>query len=132
MCQLDPDRPDAAKYDEIALGKAGVLWGLRPVLGPNFTTRDVQQNYPHLYLPAMVKYGGGICRNGVVYAFSGVQANYDEAFALSVAAWVEAMCREAMVEPNFGVMKQDGARIPRLPAYTVADTYWDGLPKSTN
>lgn len=129
--QIDPDRPDAAKYDEIALGKAGVLWGLRPVLGSNFTTREVQQNYPHLYLSDMVKYGGGICRNGVIYAFSGVQPNYDEAFALSVAAWVEAMCREAMVEPNFGVMKQDGARIPQLPACTIADTYWEGSREPT-
>lgn len=109
--RIDPQWPEVAKYDEIALSKAAVLWGLRPVLGPNFTTRDVQQGYPHLYLPGMVKYGGGVCQSGVIYAFSGVQANYDEAFALSVAAWVEAMCREAMVDPDAGVMNENGPRV---------------------
>lgn len=118
--RVDRDYAQASRFDELALSKAAVLWTLRPVLGANFTTRDVQQNYPHLYLPGMVKYGGGVCRNGVVYAFSGVQANYDEAFALGVAVWVEAMCREAMVNPEVGVMSMNVPRVGVDTTHTMA------------
>lgn len=97
------DYEDAAKYDVIALTKVRDLWVLRHLLGPNFTGRDIQQNFPHMYRSGMTKWHGGICRAGVPMAFSGVQGNFDEAFTMTVAVWLEAGAREEMTRIG-GVM----------------------------
>lgn len=121
MRRVDDDHPQAEKYDEIALTKARDMWVLRSLLGPNFTGRDIQQQFPHLYRPGMTKWHGGVCRFGVPYAFSGVQGNYDEALANTAANWVEAMGRQVMVDQPGGVMASDDSFIGRPDRQTADD-----------
>ncbi|HEX6257910.1 MAG TPA: hypothetical protein VFZ48_00350 [Candidatus Saccharimonadales bacterium] len=108
--RVDDAYPDASNYDKVALAKARDLWVLRALLGPNFTGRDVQQHCPHLYRPGMTKWHGAVCRAGIVYAYSGVQGNYDEAFSATAAEWLEAGSREAMTCKG-GVMDVGGTLI---------------------
>ncbi len=112
MSRLNYNHPDAEKYDRIAVAKAVVS------KKTGLPSRQVQQEAPHLYLPGMTKWGGAVIRNGLVVAFSGVQAVYDEAIAWSMLAWVEAMCRNEMTRPG-GVMASDDSFLgdPTLPLF---------------
>ncbi len=107
---IDPDHPDAAKYRHIAIGKAKVLWVLRTMgmMGHTFTTREVQQQFPHLFRPGMTKWHGGYCWHGLIVTFSGVQGNYDEWVSLMIAEAITAMSREAMTDTEVGVMANVG------------------------
>lgn len=100
----DEDHENAEKYCEIARAKARVSWET------GMTSREVQQNAPHLYKPGMTKWGGSAVEYKLVVAFSGVQAVYDEAISWSVLAWILAMCRDEMTKPD-GVMANDSSFI---------------------
>lgn len=50
---VDLDHPDKLKYDEIALAKARVSWET------GLTSRQVQQDAPHLYRPGMTNCSTG-------------------------------------------------------------------------
>lgn len=89
--------PKADTIDEIALAKAKVSWDT------GLTSRQVQQNAPHLYRTGMTKWGGSAVENGLIVAFSGVQAVFDEAIAWSVLKWIIALCQHEMTKPD-GVM----------------------------
>jgi hypothetical protein len=104
---INPHHEKADLYLQIALTKARELWVLRQLLGPDFTLRNVQTKYPHLYRASMVKYRGGICAGGVPIAFSGVQADYDEAFSRTFSAWMMAQCQDAVLGTD-GVLADDG------------------------
>ncbi len=62
------EHPDQAKYERIAVEKAKVSWET------GLPSRKVQQDAPHLYQNGMTKWGGSVIENGLIVAFSGVQA----------------------------------------------------------
>ena len=107
----------ARKFDEIALTKARDIWVLRSLLGPNFSGLDIQVRFPHLYVPGMTKWHGGICEGGVPVAFSGVQGHYDEAAARTFITWAIAICRNSMAR----VMESDSAFIAGSEAEFMPD-----------
>ena len=81
-----------AKYVEIAHAKARVTHrtGLPSSL--------VQTQYPYLYQEGDTKWGGStIDDGGLVVAFSGVQAVYDEMISEWMVAAIRALCRNDMV-----------------------------------
>lgn len=96
------------KYDEIALAKAQVS------RDTGLSSREVQQNAPHLYTVDMTKWGGSVVENKLVVAFSGVQAIFDEAIAATMLRWVVALCQHEMTRPE-GVMDADGDYINLYP-----------------
>lgn len=96
--------PNPERYDTNALAKAQLCWKT------GLPSRVVQQSAPHLYRPGMTKWGGGVVENGLVVAFSGVQAVFDEAIAWSVLAWIVAMCQDEMTKPG-GVMDEESSFI---------------------
>lgn len=108
--RVDDNHEGAEKYDKIALSKVRDVWVLRAALGPDFLGRDIQQRFPHLYRRGMTKWHGAACRSGVPMAFSGVQGNYDEAFVVGAAAWLEAASREEMTRAG-GVMASESSFI---------------------
>jgi len=97
-------RGNADKYRQIALAKAKVAWRT------GLPSREVQQNAPFLYMDGDTKWGGSVERNGLVVAFSGVQAVFDEWIAASMAELLIAMCRHEMTKPD-GVMDADDSFI---------------------
>lgn len=106
---VDLDHPDKSKYDEIALAKARVSWTT------GLTSRQVQQDAPHLYLPGMTKWGGSAIENKLVVAFSGVQAVIDEAIAWMMLNWILAICQDEMTKPD-GVMASGSSFIGGTPS----------------
>lgn len=118
---LDPDEPysdsigipilfgdsvsdqDYEKYNEIACAKALVSWrtGLPSSL--------VQTEFPYLYREGDTKWGGStVDAGGLVVAFSGVQAVYDELISEWMASTIRALCRNEMTRPG-GVMEHDSS-----------------------
>lgn len=106
--------PNPERYDTVALEKARLLWALRTAgwMGHSFSTRQVQQDMPHLYRPGLIKWHGGVCVKGLIVTFSGVQGNYDEVFAIFVAELILAMSREAMTDADAGVMASESGYVP--------------------
>lgn len=104
--------PKADVYRDIAFAKAQLSWRT------GRSSRDIQQNAPHLYQepvnqdPGDVKWGGSIVREGLVVAFSGVEAVYDEWIAGMMADLLIAMCRHEMTKPD-GIMSSDNSFIDR-------------------
>lgn len=94
---VNNQHPDANLFAVIAHGKASVSWET------GLTSRQVQQDAPHLYQPGWTKWGGSAVENRLVVAFSGVQAVFDEAISWMVLNWIVAMCRHEMTKPD-GVM----------------------------
>lgn len=99
--RLNEAHPRKTKYDTVARAKAQVS------RDTGLSSRDVQQNAPHLYTDSMTKWGGAVIENKLVVAFSGVQAIFDEAIAATMLRWVVALCQYEMTRPE-GVMEADG------------------------
>lgn len=94
-----------AKYVEIAHAKAQVS------MRTGMTSSEVQTQYPYLYENGDTKWGGStIMPGGVVIAFSGVQAVYDEMISEWMASTIRALCRNEMTRPG-GVMESDSSFI---------------------
>ena len=110
MSRLNYNHPDAEKYDRIAVAKAVVS------KKTGLPSRQVQQEAPHLYLPGMTKWGGAVIRNGLVVAFSGVQAVYDEAIA-----WFTDMLGFTLVADDYQP-EQDKRWVLVAPPGAPADT----------
>lgn len=97
--------PEWHKYRDFAQAKAMLSWRT------GRSSRDVQQNAPHLYLEPQntgdqgdVKWGGSVVRDGLIVAFSGVQPEYDEWIADTMAGLLIAMCRREMTKSD-GLME---------------------------
>jgi hypothetical protein len=99
---VDSNHPDAARFADIAAAKAETSWKT------GLSSRVVQQNAPYLYGPGMTKWGGSVVENGLVVAFSGVEAVFDEAIAGNMLKWIVALCQHEMTRPQ-GVMLSEGA-----------------------
>lgn len=102
--RINPNHDKADLYDKIALAKARVSWET------GLTSRQVQQDAPHLYRSGMTKWGGAVIENKLVVAFSGVQAVFDEAISWMVLNWIIALCQDEMTRPG-GVMKSESSFI---------------------
>lgn len=102
--QVNPEHPDAEKYDEIAAAKAAISWEAK------LPSRKVQQDAPNLYRIGMTKWGGAVIENNQVVSFSGVQAVFDEAIAWSMLKWIVAMCQHEMTREG-GVMERKSSYI---------------------
>ncbi|HEU0266465.1 MAG TPA: hypothetical protein VFQ70_02465 [Candidatus Saccharimonadaceae bacterium] len=103
---IDENNAKAAKYAEFAHAKADVCWKTgKP-------SHVVQQSAPHLYQPGMVKWGGGVVKDGLVVAFSGVQAVFDKTIAWNMLNWIIAICQDEMTKPG-GVMESEDDFIPQ-------------------
>lgn len=113
MESVDPEHEESPTFDRIAFAKAQLSWRT------GRSSRDIQQNAPHLYEVPLnrergdVKWGGSVVREGLVVAFSGVQANFDEWIAGMMADLLLAMCRDEMVKPG-GLMENRNSYIPVL------------------
>lgn len=100
----NPHHSDRYKFDDIAQAKARVSWNT------GLSSRQVQQDAPHLYLPGMTKWGGSVTENKLVVAFSGVQAVFDEAIARMMLNWILALCQNEMTKPD-GVMASSSSYV---------------------
>lgn len=89
-------------YIEMATKKASLSWRTGK------SSRDVQQNAPHLYLHGDAKWGGSVVRDGLIVAFSGVQAVLDEMIAGWMADAIIGLCRHEMTRPD-GVMASENS-----------------------
>lgn len=101
---VDPRHPDRGKYEKIAVAKAEVSWKT------GLPSRKVQQDAPFLYEMGMTKWGGSVIENGLIVAFSGVQAVFDEAIAGTMLRWIVALCQNEMTKPD-GVMESESSFI---------------------
>ena len=108
QARVNDSHPSVAKYDEIALAKAQVTFETQ------LPSRKVQQDAPHLYRAGWTKWGGSTIQDGLVVAFSGVQAVFDEAIAKSVAAWIIALCQDEMTRDG-GVMDSESSYVGTEP-----------------
>ena len=89
-------------YMRIAEAKARVSHRTR------LSSSLVQTQYPYLYKEGDTKWGGStVDAGGLVVAFSGVQAVYDEMIAEWMASAIRALCRNEMVRDG-GVMQDAG------------------------
>lgn len=93
-------RHDDAKYRRLAHAKAHLT------RRTGMASREVQQRAPHLLQYSDVKWGGSTVRDGLIVAFSGVQAAYDEMIAEWMTSAIIAMCRHEMTREG-GVMDAD-------------------------
>jgi hypothetical protein len=112
IARVDDGYEDAGKYDVIARAKAVVSWET------GLTSRQVQQDAPHLYHPGMTKWGGSAVENKLVVAFSGVQAVFDEGISWMVLNWIISICQNEMTKPD-GVMASNNSFI---------EDPWDHVP----
>ena len=109
---LSRDHENAAKYEEFALAKA------RLSHRTGRSSRDIQVNAPHLFKEPYshevgdLKWGGSVVREGLIVAFSGVEAVFDEMIAGWMADALIAMCRHEMTRPD-GIMASDDSYIDR-------------------
>jgi len=93
------DSPNASdRFLELALAMAYVS------LRTGQPGRVVQQEMPHLYKEGMTKWGGSVVRGGLIVAFSGMQAVFDEMIAGWMADALIALCRHEITRPA-GVME---------------------------
>lgn len=97
VADVDMYHPNNEKYEQIAKAKAEVS------LRTGLPSRKVQQDAPYLYQEGMTKWGGSVIENGLVVAFSGVQAVFDEAIAGTMLRWIVALCQNEMTKEG-GVM----------------------------
>ncbi len=91
---------DDDKYKRIAHAKAQLSKRTK------MSSREVQQRAPHLLQDGDVKWGGSVIRDGLIVAFSGVQAVFDEMIAEWMASAIIAICRNEMTRQG-GVMDAD-------------------------
>jgi hypothetical protein len=95
------------KYGEIALSKAFVTWRTGQ------PSCRIQQEFPYQYEAGMTKWGGStVDRGGLIVAFSGVQAVFDEMIAEWMASAIRAICRWEMTGTD-GVMSTDSSFVGR-------------------
>ena len=85
------------EYTSYAVRKAYISWRT------GRSSRDIQQNAPHLYEGGDVKWGGSVVREGLVVSFSGVQANLDESISGMFADLMLGMARQKMTRKG-GIM----------------------------
>jgi hypothetical protein len=115
MEHLSPTYPDMQKYSEYAQAKAMLSWRT------GYSSRYIQQDAPHLYKapfngePGDIKWGGSVVRDGLVVAFSGVQPEFDEWIADTMAGLLIALCRREMTRPRDGIMAADSSYVVGLP-----------------
>ena len=91
--------PDGDVHEETlgyAKGKAALA------LRTGRDTSTLRSHYPHLYQPGDIKYPGGVVRDGLVVAYSGVQGEIDEMVAEWFVAAVRALCRLEFIGPDGG------------------------------
>ncbi len=100
-----------ARYDEIASAKAYASWktGLPAQL--------IQQVAPYLYEEGWTKWGGSaVGEGGLVVAFSGVEAYFDQMFSEMMLAAIKAVCLHEMFKKPDGVMACEGSFLGQLTA----------------
>lgn len=94
---------DNEKYIAIATAKAHISQKT------GLPSSRVQQEFPYLYEAGDTKWGGSVVApGGLVVAFSGVQAVFDEMIAEWMASAIRALCRWEMTKPD-GVMSTDSS-----------------------
>jgi len=81
---------------EYAMGKA------RLALRTGRDTSTLREGYAHLYAPDDIKYPGGIVRDGMVVAFSGIQGELDDMISEWFVATVRGICRLGFNGPDGG------------------------------
>ena len=79
------------------------------VLRTGVDTSTLRNVAPHLYQPDDIKFPGGIIREGLIVAYSGVQGEYDEMISEWFASTVRGICRVA-----FNSADGDGQPTPYL------------------
>ncbi|MGE5469874.1 MAG: hypothetical protein ACM3X0_03635 [Bacteroidota bacterium] len=90
-----PTTPPDADYAAFALAKARTSWRL------GVDSRVVQHLSPHLLRAGDTLLAGGIWRNGIVVGVSGAFAHYDEVYATTIAAFLQALAHAGrMAEPE--------------------------------
>ncbi len=72
---------------EFATGKARLVHRVRR------DSSQLRTHFPHLYAPDDIKYPGGIIRDGLIVAYSGVQGEADEMIAEWFVSAVRGICR---------------------------------------
>ena len=72
------------------------------VLRTGRDTSSLRSSAPHLYAPGDIKWPGGVIREGLIVAFSGVQGEMDEMIAEWFASTVRGICRVAFLGPEGG------------------------------
>ena len=77
-------------YRKFARAKAAISWRTQK------DTQELQQLYPHLFLPGEVVYAGGVCRYGIVAAASGVEPYFDHMFAAMAIEAARGLCQRNM------------------------------------
>ena len=82
------DAPDA-DYAAFARSKAHTSWRLGTDSG------SIQATSPHLLRVGDSLLAGGICRNGLVVGVSGAFPHYDEVYALTLIAFLQALAHAA-------------------------------------
>ncbi len=85
---------DPRDFYEWATAKA------RLALRTGVDTTRLRTDMAHLYQPGDIKWPGGINRDGLTVAFSGVQGEYDEMICEWFVAAVRAMCRVEFFGPE--------------------------------
>ena len=65
-------------------------------------TSTLRNSAPHLYGAGDIKWPGGIIREGLIVAYSGVQGEYDEMISEWFASAVRGICRVAFNGPDGG------------------------------
>ncbi len=65
-------------------------------------TSTLRNAVPHLYAPGDISFPGGIIREGLIVAYSGVQGEYDEMISEWFASAVRGLCRFAFNGPQGG------------------------------
>jgi hypothetical protein len=63
-------------------------------------TSTLRSHFPHLYAPGDIVYPGGVVRDGLVVAYSGVQGEIDEMVAEWFISAVRALARLAFSAPD--------------------------------
>lgn len=87
---------DPGRTLEYAKGKAAV------VFRTGEDSEDLRDRSPHLYAPGDIKYPGGILREGLIVAYSGVQGEADVMIAEWFVSAVRGICRLQFVGPDGG------------------------------
>ena len=87
-----------APFGVVAIQKAFASWKT------GLSAQDIQQKAPYLYQRGWTKWGGSsVGEGGLVVAFSGVQAYYDQMISEMMLAAIRAVCLHEMHSEN-GVM----------------------------
>jgi len=81
-----------ADYGAFARAKAELSWRA------GMDSRYVQQHKPHLLAEGDSLLWGGIVSNGIVVAVSGADPWFDEAFAGSIALFLQALAKKGLAE----------------------------------